>query len=781
MIEDETGRPAPPPIADASDYVPMVSSQWSENSNGAEIIRAAPAQAIAPTPLVPRPPIVSDTPPISVLAQTFGYNSFRPLQEDIINSVLACRDTLAVMPTGGGKSLCYQLPALLFDGLTVVISPLISLMQDQVRQLDALGIPAALLNSSLDRREYATYQRQVIQGEAKLLYVAPETLFQARTQALLRQVHVSCLTIDEAHCISEWGHDFRPEYRRIVELRQQFPYAVCVALTATATPRVRTDIASVLGMRESSCFIASFDRPNLQLEVKDRSRPIAQLMQFIEQADGKSGIVYCSTRKRVEEVTADLGKQGLNVRPYHAGLDEKIRRENQDAFIRDDVDIIVATVAFGMGINKPDIRWVVHHDIPKTIEGYYQEIGRAGRDGLPAHCLLLYSPGDLRTIEYFISQKSDSEQRIARIQLQQMVGYCESYICRRRPLLDYFGEVYANDTCGQCDNCHNPKVLQDITRDAQKFLSCVYRTGQRYGANYIADILRGSRAQKILQHGHHRLSTYGIGRDKDAKEWTFLARQLVQLQLLHQDMQYGTLQLTAQAGAVLRSERSVEGVLRPKSTEKARRVPKTSQFIGSNADEGLFQALRQTRKELADSKGVPPYVIFTDKTLIAMASEQPRSLDDMGKLHGVGRIKRIKYGPIFLEAIGEYLGTEVELAPQPKRANPMPHHRTKGPSARTAAIVAALMTGNSLTYTADDLGVSTSVVVKHLQTFLRSGGELDDETLRCATGLDDEDIDSALAAMEEHGSARLRHVYDALNERIEYDVLEIVRLLHDHG
>ena len=422
MLAEETSSRTPSTTSADEQNAPITSDQVPPHFLEDEWISSAPEPNLGLPEVAQQPPQVSETPPLDILSQVFGYDTFRPNQSEIIDSILARRDTLAIMPTGGGKSLCYQLPALLFDGLTVVISPLISLMQDQVRQLDALGIPAAILNSSLDRQEYALNQRQVVQGEAKLLYLAPETLFQPRTQQLLRHTRVACITIDEAHCISEWGHDFRPEYRRIVEIRKAFPHAVCVALTATATPRVRDDIARVLGMHQSSQFIASFDRPNLRLEVTERDRPIDQVLRFLQLTEGASGIVYCSTRKRVEEVASQLKRHGLNTRPYHAGLDEEVRRKNQDDFIRDDVDVIVATVAFGMGINKPDIRWVIHHDIPKSVEGYYQEIGRAGRDGLPARCLLLYSPADLRTIGIF--HRTEGRIRAARSTISTPTNGC---------------------------------------------------------------------------------------------------------------------------------------------------------------------------------------------------------------------------------------------------------------------------------------------------------------------------------------------------------------------
>jgi ATP-dependent DNA helicase RecQ len=489
-----------------------------------------------------------------ILKETFGYDTFRPLQQEVIENVLARRDTLAIMPTGGGKSLCYQIPSLLFDGLTVVVSPLISLMKDQVEQLRAFGVPCVFLNSSLSPQEYQENMEYIRNGEVKLLYVAPETLLMPRILLLLASVQVDCLTIDEAHCISEWGHDFRPEYRQLVAVRQRFPEAVCLALTATATARVRQDIRATLKFSTTNEFIASFNRENLYIEVARKQDAYQQTMDMLERYKDQSGIIYCFSRRQVDELAAYLALRGYSVRPYHAGLEDADRKRNQEAFIRDDAQIIVATIAFGMGINKPNVRFVIHFDLPKSIENYYQEIGRAGRDGLPAHCLLLYSYADVAKINYFTDQKEGAEKRVAMQHLEAMVRYAEDEVsCRRKPLLNYFGESYTADNCSNCDNCTSaPTPLTDITIYAQKFLSCVKRADEKFGAGHITDILLGSKNEKVLRWDHDKLSTYGIGTDLTKKQWIHIARQLLTMGFLRQEGEYHTLSLTPRAMDALR-------------------------------------------------------------------------------------------------------------------------------------------------------------------------------------------------------------------------------------
>ncbi|MBS0618706.1 MAG: DNA helicase RecQ [Spirochaetes bacterium] len=585
-----------------------------------------------------------------LLHSVFGYASFRLDQERIIANVLDKKDTLVVMPTGGGKSLCYQIPALVFEGLTVVVSPLISLMQDQVMQLKQLGVAAVCLNSSLDLVEYEENIAAIRAGKVKLLYLAPETLFLARTQALLKNIKVDCLTIDEAHCISDWGHDFRPEYRKLAEVRGKFAEAVTIALTATATAQVRADIKAQLAIPDSHEFVSSFDRPNLQLHVLPKANPESQVLGILRDHPNESGIVYCFSKAQVDELSTLLAARNFSVKPYHAGLSDMLRAKNQELFIRDDVQIIVATIAFGMGINKPNVRFVIHYDLPKNIESYYQEIGRAGRDSLKADCFLLYSHSDSQKIKYFISQKGDDEKRVALRQLTSLIHYAESDGCRRKSLLAYFGENAA-ESCGACDACLNPpKDKIDLTVPAQKFMSCVKKTGERFGAAYVVDVLRGAKTEKIFANAHDKLSTYGIGRDIAKQGWLALARQLIRQGLLAQDAEFSTLSLTAAAVPVLKSEKIFLGDSLQTST---RDHPFVKGAAGERSQIGgvrpeLFELLRKRRKELADEQNVAPYMIFSDKTLVDMCARLPQSHAELLEVHGVGEMKMRRYGDEFL-------------------------------------------------------------------------------------------------------------------------------------
>ena len=588
----------------------------------------------------------------TVLGDIFGYDEFRPLQREIIGNVLKKRDTLVIMPTGGGKSLCYQIPALIFKGLTIVVSPLISLMKDQVEQLTELGVPAVVLNSSLSNEEYSRNLERVKKNGVKLLYLAPEALLTAGMLSMLSSLQVDCLAIDEAHCISEWGHDFRPEYRQLVRVRSRFPFATCVALTATATPRVQEDIKNNLKFDASNEFIASFNRENLFIQVTPKNNPTSQTIEFLRNYPDQSGIIYCFSRRQVDDLYETLKSRGYSVRPYHAGLSDTERSQNQELFIRDDVQIIVATIAFGMGINKPNVRFVIHFDLPKNIETYYQEIGRAGRDGLRAHCLLLFSYADIQKIKYFINQKDDHEQQVANIHLNSMLQFAETNGCRRIPLLTYFGEDYSTEKCDMCDNClAGEKKLVDITIPAQKFLSCVKRADEIFGANHIIDVLRGSQSKKVLKFGHTTLSTYGIGKEYSRKQWFHLARQFIQKGLIVQDTKYGSLKLTEKAYDVLKGRELVFGILEEEHFPDRKEKKKKYEY---EHDHVLFEKLRKRRKELADKAGIPPYVIFPDKTLIEMAAFFPRSGESLLHIHGVGSVKYNKYGTIFMNIIDEY-------------------------------------------------------------------------------------------------------------------------------
>jgi len=594
----------------------------------------------------------------TILKNVFGYDSFWPLQEEVIGHILGRKDALIVMPTGGGKSLCYQIPALIFDGLTIVVSPLISLMKDQVDQLRECGVPAIFLNSSLDMDEYRRSVALLKSNRVKLLYVAPETLSLPNTLALLTSLNVVCIAVDEAHCISEWGHDFRPEYRLLAEIRNAFPTAVCTGLTATATPRVREDIRKSLKIAAQNEFVGSFDRTNLFLEVAPKTAPVEQTLSFLNRYRNESGIIYCATRQQTDDLHALLHRKGYSVLPYHAGLSDAARTKNQTLFSRDDIRIIVATVAFGMGINKSNVRFVVHYDLPKSIDNYYQEIGRAGRDGLPAHCLLLFGYGDIRKVKYFIDQKTGQEQWVANILLTTLVGFAETDICRRIPLLNYFGEIHGETDCGMCDNCRTEKKdLVDITIPAQMFLSCIKRTNESFGAGHIIEVLRGSTSQKVLKFGHERLSTYGIGTAHTAKQWLHLSRQFIQKGLLIHEYEHGTLQLTPKAWEVLRGKEIVTGRLEEARKETGGLSKRGKDELDSH-DAALFEILRKKRKELADQANLPPFTIFHDRTLKEMAANLPQNRDSLARIHGIGAAKLEKYGSIFIEIIRQYRGAD---------------------------------------------------------------------------------------------------------------------------
>jgi ATP-dependent DNA helicase RecQ len=717
-------------------------------------------------------PGISSSTPEAVLKNIFGYNTFRPLQREIIENVLARRDTLAIMPTGGGKSLCYQIPALLHNGLTVVVSPLISLMKDQVEQLRAVGIPALFLNSSLAPYEYQENMEYVKRGEVRLLYVAPETLLTPRILSLLAGVNVSLLTIDEAHCISEWGHDFRPEYRQLVEVRKRFPAAVCLALTATATSRVRQDIRTTLKFATTNEFIASFNRENLYIEVVRKRDPIAQTIQMLERYKDQSGIIYCFSRKQVDELAGYLASKGYSVRPYHAGLEDSERRRNQEAFIRDDAQIIVATIAFGMGINKPNVRFVIHFDLPKSIEGYYQEIGRAGRDGLPAHCLLLYSYADVAKLNYFIDQKTGSEKRVAIQHLDAIVRFAEDEtVCRRKPLLNYFGESVSADTCSNCDNCTSaPTPLTDITIYAQKFLSCVKRADEKFGAGHITDILIGSENEKVLRWEHNKLSTYGIGTELTKKQWMHIARQLLTMGYLKQDGEFHTLSLTTKALDALRKRERIMGVLQ-EATERVKQAGKKSEMEYNSA---LFALLRHKRKELADEAGVPPYVIFSDRTLIEMAAYYPQSIASLLNISGVGQVKLRQYGEAFVEVIRAY------CEKHGLKENPKETTREKSDSSRRYVLVAeAYNAGETIQDLMERYHVTAATIIDHLSRYLATGNKLrKDSDWERLTSVTREQGQAAFAAFDELGTAFLKPVYDKLNGALNYDDLKILRLVY---
>ena len=599
----------------------------------------------------------------SQLKKTFGYESFRPLQEEIIRAALDGRDVLVLMPTGGGKSLCYQLPALVREGLTIVVSPLIALMKDQVDALQAAGAPATFLNSTLNADESRHRIAGLYRGEYKLLYIAPERLMLSGTIEMLESWKPQCIAIDEAHCISEWGHDFRPEYRQIANLRDQFGQIPMMALTATATDRVRADIATQLRLHEPQRFIASFNRPNLQYRVTPRRSALRQILEVASKHEGESGIIYCGSRNGTERLAQRLTENGVKAAPYHAGMNAKDRNRNQEAFIRDEIQVICATIAFGMGIDKPDVRFVIHQDLPKNLEGYYQETGRAGRDGLSADCVLLFNAADVTKQTGFIEEKPDEQERIiARNLLQQMVHYAESRECRRKVLLNYFSETYDEENCGACDNCLEPKETFEGTESAQKFLACIFRVHQKthfnVGLNHIVDVLCGGDNEKIRRWNHQELSTYNIGTEFGRDEWKVIGRELVRLGLAFQTPgQMSVIELTEQGAQWLRdTNRKPLELTRPAPAKKEKTSrPRKGRAGDLECDEALFEKLRDLRRELASERGVPPYIIFGDVALRHMAHDYPTTLAAFGLGHGVREKKLNEFGEIFTKEITSYL------------------------------------------------------------------------------------------------------------------------------
>lgn len=622
------------------------------------------------------------------LQKYFGYTLFRPLQEDIINDVLSGKDTFVLMPTGGGKSLCFQLPALLMDGMTVVVSPLISLMKDQVDSLVANGIEAAYLNSTLSYSEIKDIKASITANRIKILYVAPERLMMTDTLSLLKGANVSLFAIDEAHCISEWGHDFRPEYRKLKTLRGKFPSVPMIALTATATPKVRSDIVSELKFKGHNTYVASFDRENLFYRIKPKKETYAQLLQYLRVNRGKSGIIYCQSRKTVDTLSKKLNRAGFVVSPYHAGLTDKVRAKNQEMFIKDDVQIIVATVAFGMGIDKPNVRFVVHYDLPKNLESYYQETGRGGRDGLECDCVLYFGHGDRYKIEYFINKMGKKQDRdIALVQLHDMIDYCESNSCRRKVLLKYFGEEVEDDNCGACDVCLEPKEMFDGTEAAKKLLLCVEDLGQRFGMTYVIDVLVGAKTKKLIANRHSMLKSYSTGREYSKSQWQSIARELVRLEVLGvEGARYPLLKLNPKGMAVLGGIEFVE-ITKPaadvkisvkesrvgttyKSTSgsKSKSKPKSISRSTSKStvtktlnttDSELFEKLKVLRKTLANRANLPPYIIFADTSLRQMADKRPKTPQEFLEITGVAEHKLEKYGGTFLAEIADFCDKSV--------------------------------------------------------------------------------------------------------------------------
>jgi ATP-dependent DNA helicase RecQ len=702
----------------------------------------------------------------------FGFDRFLPLQEEIITKVLAKRDTLVLMPTGGGKSLCYQLPALRLKGLTLVVSPLIALMKDQVDGLRADGVPAGLLNSTLAAQEANQVQDQARQGKIKILYVAPERLALPGFQRFLQSLDVSLIAIDEAHCISEWGHDFRPDYRNLKSLRRDFPGVPVIALTATATEPVREDIVNQLGLDKPEIFISSFNRPNLTYTIQPKAEPLGSLLHLLEKHQGGSAIIYRFSRKATEETALELSERGFSALPYHAGLERDLRRETQEKFIRDQVQIVVATIAFGMGIDKPDVRLVVHYDLPKTVEGYYQETGRAGRDGLPSDCVLFYSYGDRSKQEYFISQiEDDDEREKAHNKLDQVLVLCDLQTCRRAYLMEYLGESWPQTDCGGCDICLLPREEFDATEIAQKILSTAIRTGERFGVNYLVDVLRGSANKAVRTRGHHELPVFGISRDVDSDDLKEMVRSLVTNGLLAQNGgDYPTLGVS-QRGHKFLKDREKLTLTRPKQAAPVRQVA----FPGDREtayDTKLFDELAALRLEIATDREVPAYQIFGNKSLQQMAFHMPQNELEFSKISGVGDAKLRDFSERFLEVINGY----VEANGQPAAVNRVPvsapKNRVRGISMSIRETKDLVAQGLSFEEVAEQRGISETTIRSHLERFIQEGGQVD---LGHLMPPEDRRIKIA-AAFKEMGEARLTPVREFLGDDYAWDELAVVRM-----
>lgn len=604
-----------------------------------------------------------------ILKDIFGYDSFRPLQLEIIKNLLAGKDTLAIMPTGGGKSLCYQIPALIFKGITIVVSPLISLMQDQVSSLKENGVPAEFLNSSLEFSEYLETVKKLKDGEIKIVYVSPEGLASDKMMGIFHEcsMPINCITIDEAHCVSEWGHDFRPDYLSISNVRKHFPNAVCLALTATATASVQQDIIKNLQLYRPTVFTASFNRKNIFLEVKPKKNALSQVIECIEKHKDESGIIYCFSRKSVDELTMKLHNEGYSVLNYHAGLSDIQRTKNQNLFIKDKVRIIVATVAFGMGINKPNVRFVIHYDMAKSLEEYYQEIGRAGRDGLESHALLLYSPGDIHKIRFFFNEAADPEK--SERLLQGMINYAKARTCRRRALLSYFGENFSGagtsaDEC--CDICAaGPVNLTDVTIPSQKLMSCIFRLKQHYGAAYVIDVLLGSKQKRIMESHHNELSTWGIGKELEKSDWFELTDLLIETGYILKVGEYnvlavskmGALALTNRTQIKLPVQLNFKNIINAPKQKPSFVLHKKNEFLKnlSEKDTELYNAIKQWRNSTAEKENIAPYMIFGDKTIEELVEKKPASEKELLSVFGIGTVKAEKIGAPVLRIIGNHI------------------------------------------------------------------------------------------------------------------------------
>ncbi|HEV2330275.1 MAG TPA: DNA helicase RecQ [Verrucomicrobiae bacterium] len=710
---------------------------------------------------------------LAPLKKYFGFGSFRPLQHEIISDSLAGKDVFAVLPTGGGKSLCFQLPALVRPGLTVVASPLIALMKDQVDALQAAGVAATFLNSSLAAGESRPRLRGLHNGEFRLLYVAPERLMLSGFLEDLKKWNVNLFAIDEAHCISEWGHDFRPEYRQLRNLRGLFPGIPMMALTATATARVRDDIVAQLHLKEPARYVASFNRPNLIYRVAAKTGAYGQILSYIRSRPKESGIIYCQARKTAEDIARKLSQDGIPALPYHAGMENSARSQNQEKFLRDETRVVCATIAFGMGINKPNVRFVIHYDLPKNIEGYYQETGRAGRDGLPGECLLLFSPGDRMKQMRFIDEKPNpAEKEIARDQLEQMIHYAEIGKCRREFLLGYFGEQYEQTPCSACDNCLAPRATWDGTVAAQKFLSCVYRIREKSGFNvgiqHVVEVLRGADTDKIRKFGHEQLSTYNIGAEHSRADWAVIGRELVRLGFLYQNAEkFNVVELTDTGRVALKSRQKI-------MLTKAMAAGPVERRVGEIAcDEALFEKLRGLRKRLADERAVPPYVIFADTTLRQMARLYPTSESELSRVSGIGEKKMREFGQSFAREIKAHLQSNPrQIFADDSFSAPATPPRRLHLTDTVRDTLHFFRQGKTVSEIARSRGVKDGAIYGHLEQALLAGEKIDVSRLVSAAA--QREIAGAFAR---HGFLSLAPIVESLGGKYGYNECKIVRAM----